>query len=56
MEAARTLTLPTAGPASGVVLAIASMSIIQLGAALSEPLFDEIGPSGTVVLRSSSRR
>ena len=51
MEAARTLTLPVSGRASGVALAIASMSIIQLGAALSEPLFDRIGPSGTVVLR-----
>jgi len=51
VEAARTLTLPVSGRASGVALAIASMSIIQLGAALSEPLFDRIGPSGTVVLR-----
>ena len=51
MDAARPLTLPTTGPASGVVLAIGSISIIQLGAALSEPLFDRIGPSGTVVLR-----
>jgi len=51
VEAARTLTLPISGRASGVALAIASMSIIQLGAALSEPLFDRIAPSGTVVLR-----
>ncbi|MEZ0292806.1 MAG: DMT family transporter [Solirubrobacteraceae bacterium] len=50
-DTARTLTPPVSGRASGVALAIASMSIIQLGAALSEPLFDRIGPSGTVVLR-----
>jgi inner membrane transporter RhtA len=51
VDSARTLTLPAAGRASGVALALGSMSIIQLGAALSEPLFDRVGPSGTVVLR-----
>ena len=51
MEAARTLTLPVSGRASGEALAIATMSIIPRGAALSEPLFDRIGPSGTGVLR-----
>ena len=50
-DTARTLTPPVSGRASGVALAIASMSIIQLGAALSEPLFDRIGPSGTRGLR-----
>jgi inner membrane transporter RhtA len=34
-----------------VTLAIASMTTIQLGAALSEPLFDRIGPSGLTALR-----
>ena len=50
-DAAQTLDPPSTRHASGVALALASMAIIQLGAALSEPLFDEIGPSGTVVLR-----
>ena len=40
----------TAQPA-GVGLAIGAMAIIQLGVALSEPLLDEIGPSGVVALR-----
>ena len=51
MDAARTLTVPVAGRASGVALAIAAMTAIQLGAALSEPLFDRIGAAGTVALR-----
>jgi inner membrane transporter RhtA len=51
---ARTLPLPPAsltrrGP--GVALALASMTTIQLGAALSEPLFDRLGAAGTVALR-----
>ena len=48
---ARTLTLPDAGRASGIALAIAAMSTIQLGAALSEPLFERVGPAGVVALR-----
>ena len=48
---ARTLPLPRTGRASGVALAIASMTTIQLGAALSEPLFDRLGPAGLVSLR-----
>ncbi len=51
MVGARTLPLPATGRASGVTLAIASMTTIQLGAALSEPLFDRIGPSGLTALR-----
>ena len=51
MDSARTLPLPVAGRAPGIALAIASMTTIQLGAALSEPLFDRIGPAGTVALR-----
>ena len=51
MDDARILPLPVAGRASGLGLAIASMTTIQLGAALSEPLFDRIGPSGLVTLR-----
>jgi inner membrane transporter RhtA len=31
---------------AGIGLALASMTLIQLGAALSEPLFDRIGPAG----------
>src|SRR5918998_5139899 len=51
MDGARTLPLPTAGRASGIGLALASMTTIQLGAALSEPLFDRVGPAGLVALR-----
>jgi len=51
VHGARTLILPATGRASGVALAIASMSTIQLGAALSEPLFDRVGPAGLVALR-----
>ena len=51
MEAVRPLARPAADPVGGVALAVAAMVIIQLGAALSEPLFDRVGPSGTVVLR-----
>ena len=36
---------------AGIGLALASMTMIQLGAALSEPLFDRIGPAGVVALR-----
>jgi inner membrane transporter RhtA len=51
MVGARTLPVSTAGRASGVVLAVASMTTIQLGAALSKPLFDRVGPAGLVALR-----
>jgi inner membrane transporter RhtA len=51
VEAVRPLARPAADPVGGVALAVAAMVIIQLGAALSEPLFDRVGPSGTVVLR-----
>ncbi len=51
VDGARTLPLPAAGLASGISLAVASMTTIQLGAALSEPLFDRIGPTGLVALR-----
>jgi inner membrane transporter RhtA len=36
---------------SGVLLGVAAMSSIQLGAALSEPLFDDASPAGLVWLR-----
>jgi threonine/homoserine efflux transporter RhtA len=48
---AETASLPLAGRAPGIALALASMTTIQLGAALSEPLFDRVGPAGTVTLR-----
>jgi inner membrane transporter RhtA len=43
--------LPAAGRASGIALALASMTTIQLGAALSEPLFERVGAAGLVALR-----
>jgi inner membrane transporter RhtA len=42
---------PASGRASGIGLAVASMTTVQLGAALAEPLFDRIGAAGTVALR-----
>ena len=42
---------PLAARAPGVALAVASMTTLQLGAALSEPLWERIGPSGLVALR-----
>src|SRR5215208_2881693 len=51
MARAGTLSLPAGGSGSGIALAVASMSTIQLGAALSEPLFDRVGPAGVVALR-----
>ena len=42
---------PASSRASGIGLAVASMTTVQLGAALSEPLFDRIGAAGTVALR-----
>ncbi len=51
MDGAPTLSLPQAARAPGIALAVASMTTIQLGAALSEPLFDRVGAAGTVALR-----
>jgi inner membrane transporter RhtA len=51
VDRAAPIALPAGGLGSGVALAVASMTTIQLGAALSEPLFDRIGPAGTVALR-----
>ena len=48
---ARTVPAPVTGRASGVALAVASMTTIQLGAALSEPLFDRVAPAGLAALR-----
>lgn len=42
---------PASGRASGIGLAVGAMTAVQLGAALSEPLFDRIGVAGTVALR-----
>jgi inner membrane transporter RhtA len=39
------------GPGSGTVLALCSMSLVQLGAALSPPLFDRAGVAGVTWLR-----
>jgi inner membrane transporter RhtA len=39
------------GRAAGIGLAVAAMTSVQLGVALSDPLFDRIGPSGIVTLR-----
>src|SRR3954451_17578219 len=36
---------------SGIGLAVAAMGTVQLGGALSKPLFDDIGPAGVVALR-----
>ena len=51
VDGARTLPLTAGGRASGIALAVCSMTTIQLGAALSEPLFDRVDPSGLVALR-----
>jgi inner membrane transporter RhtA len=51
VDGARTLPVPVASRASGIALAVAAMTIVQLGAALSEPLFDRIGAAGSVVVR-----
>lgn len=42
---------PLTGRPAGVALATTAMVTIQLGAALSEPFFDRIGPAGLVALR-----
>jgi inner membrane transporter RhtA len=39
------------GPGSGALLALASMSLVQLGAALTPPLFDRAGVAGVTWLR-----
>ena len=41
----------TSSRASGISLAVGSMSAVQLGYGLSEPLFDRIGAAGAVALR-----
>jgi inner membrane transporter RhtA len=51
VDGARSLPLPVVSRGPGVALALASMTTLQLGAALSEPLFDRIGPGGVVALR-----
>src|SRR5215210_4740621 len=51
MAGVETAPLPFSGRAPGIALAVASMTTIQLGAALSEPMFAEIGAAGTVALR-----
>jgi inner membrane transporter RhtA len=51
VDGTHTLTLPGTGRAPGIALTLASMTTIQLGAALSEPLFDRVGAAGTVALR-----
>jgi inner membrane transporter RhtA len=51
VDGARTLPLPVASRAPGIALAVAAMTTVQLGAALSDPLFDRIGASGIVALR-----
>ena len=42
---------PSSSQPGGLLLAIGAMGIIQLGIALSEPLFAEVGPTGVVALR-----
>src|SRR5215207_5190342 len=42
---------PASTRASGLGLAVASMTAVQLGYGLSEPLFDRIGAAGAVALR-----
>jgi inner membrane transporter RhtA len=51
VDGARTLPFPVGSRASGIALALASMTTIQLGAALSDPLFDRVGAAGIVALR-----
>jgi inner membrane transporter RhtA len=51
-QTASTLTASRLGDrGTGIGLALASMTTIQLGAALSDPLFDRVGPAGVVALR-----
>src|ERR687897_647837 len=51
MVGVETASRPASRRASGIGLAVASMTAVQLGAALSEPLFDRVGPAGLVALR-----
>ena len=51
MAGAEIASRPASGRASGIGLAVAAMTTVQLGAALSQPLFDRIGAAGTVALR-----
>lgn len=58
MTAPPALTSPTTarrpslrGTDAGVLMALASMSCVQLGLALSVQLFDQLGPVGTTALR-----
>ena len=51
MAGAEIASRPASGRAFGIGLAVASMTAVQLGAALSQPLFDHIGAAGTVALR-----
>ncbi len=46
-----TLTLPNRKSSAAVLAALGSMSSIQLGAALSQPLFGRLGAAGVVLLR-----
>ena len=39
---------PSSSQPGGLLLAVGAMGIIQLGIALSEPLFAEVGPTGVV--------
>ena len=48
--AAAALT-PSSSQSSGLLLAVGAMGTIQLGIALSEPLFEQVGPAGVVALR-----
>ena len=51
MAGVEIIARPASGQASGIGLAVAAMTAVQLGAALSEPLFDRIGAAGVVALR-----
>jgi inner membrane transporter RhtA len=46
-----TVTLPNRKSSAAVLAALGSMSSIQLGAALSQPLFGRLGAAGVVLLR-----
>ncbi|MGI8507263.1 MAG: EamA family transporter [Solirubrobacteraceae bacterium] len=45
------IRMPQRNRSAAVLAAIGSMSSVQLGAALSQPLFHRLGPAGVVVLR-----
>jgi inner membrane transporter RhtA len=42
---------PSSSQPGGLALAVGAMGLIQLGIALSEPLFAQVGPTGVVALR-----